>query len=107
MLGLLLFVPLVIIAVSIPLILGMVPRNHWYGFRTPKTLSSDGVWYQANRIGGRYFVITGLIQLVAIAIVRLMYPARLTEVIASYGSVLITVPLLIAVLLWFVKIRHI
>ena len=51
MLALLVGLPVLLIAVSIPLMLGMVPRNHWYGFRTPKTLSSDSVWYPANRIG--------------------------------------------------------
>ena len=58
----LILMPLVVIAISIPLILGMVPRNHWYGFRTPKTLSSDTVWYQANKIGGKYFVVASLLQ---------------------------------------------
>src|ERR1017187_10323762 len=102
----LILMPLVVIAISIPLIFGMVPRNHWYGFRTPKTLSSDTVWYQANRIGGEYFVIAGLIQLIAIAIGRFVWPERLTQLTLGYGSVLMTLPLLIAVVFWFVSIRR-
>ena len=35
-------------ALSIPLILGHVPPNHWYGFRTSKTLSSAKLWRAAN-----------------------------------------------------------
>jgi hypothetical protein len=38
-----LLVPLVIILLSIPMILGKVPRNSVYGFRTAYTLSSDEV----------------------------------------------------------------
>jgi uncharacterized membrane protein len=43
---------LVAIGLSIPLVLGKVPPNRWYGFRTPKTLSDERVWYPANRAGG-------------------------------------------------------
>jgi len=105
--ALILLAPLAIIAVSIPLILGVVPRNHWYGFRTSRTLSSDATWYRSNRIGGKYFVIAGLIQLIAIAIVRLVWPAQATQLTATYGGIWVTVPLLIAVVLWFVRTRRI
>jgi hypothetical protein len=101
--GLLLLAPLLIIAVSIPLILEKVPRNHWYGFRTPKTLSSDAVWYPANKIGGKYFVVAGLIQLAAMGIVWLIS----ADAVLSYGGPVVAIPLLIAVVLWFVKLRHI
>jgi hypothetical protein len=37
---------------AVPLILGMVPRNWLYGFRTAYTMSSDEAWYHANRIAG-------------------------------------------------------
>jgi uncharacterized membrane protein len=48
------FVPAVIIfVVSLPLILGLVPRNRIYGIRTRKTLSDDRTWYSVNRFGGR------------------------------------------------------
>jgi SdpI/YfhL protein family len=44
--------PLLIVAVAIPMILGVVPPNGIYGFRTSYTLSSEDVWYRANRISG-------------------------------------------------------
>jgi hypothetical protein len=43
-----LIVPGLIIAVAIPLIIGKVPRNRFYGFRTRYSLSSDEVWYRAK-----------------------------------------------------------
>jgi hypothetical protein len=47
-----LIVPLIVMALAIPLILQKVPRNALYGFRTPLTMSSDKIWYPANKILG-------------------------------------------------------
>jgi formate hydrogenlyase subunit 3/multisubunit Na+/H+ antiporter MnhD subunit len=58
-------VPVTLIALSIPMILQKVPRNHWYGFRTSYTLSSDEVWYHANRDSGVALLVAGLVWLVA------------------------------------------
>ena len=39
----------VILLTSIPMILGMVPRNRWYGARTPKSMSgTEAEWYAIN-----------------------------------------------------------
>jgi uncharacterized membrane protein len=38
--------------VSVPLALGMIPRNRFYGFRTRRTLADDAVWYRVNRVAG-------------------------------------------------------
>lgn len=46
--------------IGMPLALGRVRRNSLYGFRTRKTLSSDHVWYLANRHSGRALVAAGL-----------------------------------------------
>ena len=43
----------VLLAVSLPLALGRVPPNRWYGFRTPGTLANRDVWYQANAESGK------------------------------------------------------
>lgn len=45
-------IPVVIAVFAVPVVLGKVPPNPIYGFRTPKTLSSPGIWYAANRIAG-------------------------------------------------------
>jgi uncharacterized membrane protein len=52
--------PLVAVALAIPMILGKVPRNCLYGFRTPYTMSSDPVWYRANRIAGIALAVSGV-----------------------------------------------
>jgi uncharacterized membrane protein len=43
---------LLLFFVAVPLVLGVIPRNRFYGVRTLKTLSDDGVWYPANRLAG-------------------------------------------------------
>jgi uncharacterized membrane protein len=48
--------PIVMAALALPLILGKVPPNQLYGFRTPKTLSSPAIWYPANRIAGWWMI---------------------------------------------------
>ena len=58
-----LFAPILIIIVSVPLILKMVPRNRFYGFRTPRTRSADAIWYPANRVAGILMTVAGLIWL--------------------------------------------
>jgi hypothetical protein len=54
---------LILLIISIPLVLGWIPRNRFYGVRTRKTLSDEGVWYSANRFGGVLFIISSLIYL--------------------------------------------
>ena len=46
-------------ALSIPLILGRVPPNRWYGFRTSKTLRSAKLFRAANHYAGWCLLATG------------------------------------------------
>ena len=52
-----------ILLLSIPLIIGIVPRNRFYGIRTRKTLSDDAIWYPANRFGGWALIIASCLYL--------------------------------------------
>jgi uncharacterized membrane protein len=60
-------IPAVVIFISsIPMALGMVPRNRLYGFRTKRALADDATWFRVNRFAGiaimiasvMYFTIT-------------------------------------------------
>ncbi len=45
--------PAIIFAVlAVPLVLGLIPRNRFYGVRTVRTLLDDRVWYETNRVAG-------------------------------------------------------
>lgn len=55
-------IPAVILfLVSLPLVFGLIPRNRFYGVRTPKTLSDDGVWYPVNRVAGAAMLLASVI----------------------------------------------
>ena len=51
---------LLYILLAIPMIGRRVKLNPWYGFRTPKTLSSDRIWYAANEHSGRMLFVSGV-----------------------------------------------
>jgi predicted DNA repair protein MutK len=59
---------LLLLIAAVPLVMGVIPRNRIYGFRTTKTLSDDGVWYRVNRRAGMAIVIaSGVYGAVAVA----------------------------------------
>ena len=49
--------PTAVIGLCIPMVLAMVPPNAFYGFRTPRTLSSPRIWYAANRVSGWFLIV--------------------------------------------------
>ena len=42
---------------TLPLLLGWVPPNRWYGFRFPDALTSPELWYRLNALGGRNLLV--------------------------------------------------
>lgn len=44
---------LLIAALHVPLLLGKVPPNRFYGFRTPRLVADERAWYPANQVAGR------------------------------------------------------
>ena len=58
--------------VSVPFILGRVPRNRFFGFRTPRTLASDAVWYPANYTFGKATALACLFGILAALISRFL-----------------------------------
>jgi uncharacterized membrane protein len=101
-----LIAPLIIIALAIPMVLGIVPPNGIYGFRTPYTMSSDEVWYRANRVSGIALVVSGVIWIALVLLLPrfllddqdpLYWAGRL-----GFGSLLVAV----AVASWLVYRRR-
>ena len=54
--------------VSIPLVRKRVKPNGLYGFRTPKTLSSERIWYAANRDCGQALMASSAVGSVALVL---------------------------------------
>jgi len=44
-------------------LLPKTPRNFFIGIKTPWTLASDDVWRRTHRLGGKVFIVSGLIML--------------------------------------------
>ncbi len=73
------FLPIVMAALALPMVLGKVPPNPIYGFRTPKTLSSTDIWYPANRAGGWFMIAGAALALCHNIALRFIHPDRPSE----------------------------
>jgi uncharacterized membrane protein len=60
---------LLFMGLGIPLLLGRVPPNMWYGCRTNKTLSNEGIWYAVNRVTGQDTILAGVITIISSLVV--------------------------------------
>jgi uncharacterized membrane protein len=88
-----LFVGLLEIGLSIPLIMEKVPPNYLYGFRTKKTLSNKEIWYKANKYAGKDLLVIGLILSVG-TLILLIFKDKLSVAVISWISLaLILIPL--------------
>src|SRR5690348_878345 len=69
---------LMFMGISIPLIQRKIKPNPWYGFRVPKTLQDERIWYQANAYSGVLLFLSGTITAIAaIALIPLAWLFRL------------------------------
>ena len=89
-----LFCGLLFIGISIPLILGKIPPNHWYGFRTRKTLSNKEIWYKANKYMGKDLAILGCLMVLYNLVLFIFKPTVLSfeqtgNMILLVGGVLV------------------
>jgi hypothetical protein len=89
---------LICVVLAIPLILGRVRRNPWYGIRISAAFESDEAWCRINRHGGRSLLYYG-IALAAIGLFNsFALPARLHPVAIltiAFLPALLLIPMLI------------
>lgn len=81
---------LLMAAIALPLVLGKIPPNLWYGFRTPRTLRDPAVWYPANAYAGRWLFASGIA--IALAAVALLFVPNVS--IEFYAYLMLAVTLL-------------
>lgn len=65
--------PVCILVLCIPLFLGRVAPNGYYGFRTAKTMETPALWYAANRMAAMNSMVCSVIGF-ALALVLLREP---------------------------------
>ena len=90
-------------AISVPLAKKKVRPNAIYGFRTPKTLSSEPIWYEANSTFGRLMMRTmvvtaGLQVLAALLLWGDRYP--------GVGTAILMVAVLVVVVRSFYRLSQ-
>jgi uncharacterized membrane protein len=92
----------IIVAVSIPLILKIVPPNRLYGFRTPQTLASRELWFRANRFAGWALLLSALAS-TAVFVTEPQYASGRS----AAGLAVFVAPLVVAVAACFVYLRRV
>lgn len=61
--------PVLFIALGVPLLFRLVPRNYLYGTRTARSLwTTEEIWYRQNAITGVFMVGIGVIWLVVLGL---------------------------------------
>ena len=55
------FMGVLFIAISIPLIKRKVKINNWYGVRLPQTMKNEEIWYEVNEKSGKHLFAFGTI----------------------------------------------
>lgn len=89
---------LVVLVLAVPLYLGRVPRNAWYGMRIPKTMASDHAWYLANRYLGRMLLRAGSCALLGSLALMQAAPYLSMDALAWLGLAVTVGPLAAAIL---------
>ena len=99
-------VPLLTLVLSVPLILGKVPPNNTYGFKTSKTLSSPEVWYPANQAAGWFMAGAAVISICVNLALWWAFPEWPLERRVSWMTGGTLIPLSIALLASFIYLRR-
>ena len=84
------FVGLLFIAVSVPLMLNRIPPNGLYGFRIPKAFRSEDNWYCINEYGGKALALWSL-PLLLLGVVKFFVPFE--DMYAPWGWIWLIGPL--------------
>lgn len=67
------FMALIFIMISIPLVKGKIPMNTWYGVRFNKSYESNENWFKVNKYGGKQLIIWSVV-LALLGIVTIFLP---------------------------------
>ena len=78
---------LLLTVLSIPLIMGKIGPNPWYGFRVRRTLSDPVVWYAVNAYSAKRLLAVGIVNIVS-AVVLYFAPEIDVAVYASSCGVI-------------------
>lgn len=80
----------ILIILSFPFLLRWVPQNRVFGFRVPATLRNKKVWYDANALCARHYLLLGLVMVGLEFVLPLSMRNTTLQVVALVGLVAIT-----------------
>ena len=90
-----------IAVLSLPLILRWVRPNPLYGFRTPRTLARDDVWYPANAFAGRALLLAACAGAAALWLAPAQLVAR-----SWFAPLAVLSPVMLAVVACFMHLHR-
>jgi hypothetical protein len=90
----------ILIAVSIPLYLGKIKMNYFYGFRIRKAFESEENWYAMNRHGAKALMCWSVV-IMAIGIACLYIEPQHVLTVAKVGFISLLVP--VAQTVWYAR----
>jgi hypothetical protein len=90
----------VVVAVSIPLLLGKIKMNHVYGFRIRKAFESEENWYEINRYGAKALIGWSFV-VMAIGIGCLYIEPQHVLMVAKVGFISLLVPIVQTI--WYAR----
>jgi hypothetical protein len=61
-------VPVMFVALGLPLVFRLIPKNPLYGLRTPRTFADEKTWYAQNTITGWAITLVGVVWLGFVAL---------------------------------------
>lgn len=94
----------ILIAIALPLALGRVPPNPWYGFRVGRATEDQRAWYAANRASGRWLAGAGC-ALAAAAVVNVIL-GTLAGLAAMINALVLTLGIIAAVAAGFAAMNR-
>jgi uncharacterized membrane protein len=90
------FIGILLIVLSIPLLFDTVKPNQWYGFRTSKTLSDPEIWYKANCFAAKNMIIAGAV-IIAEFVILPFFKHRNVMLSIVLFYFMVSIPVLVAI----------
>src|SRR5689334_8701044 len=78
---------LILVVLSIPLIMGKISPNPWYGFRVRRTLSNPVVWYAVNAYSAKWLLAVGIVNIVSAVVLYFVPEIDVTVYASSCGAI--------------------
>jgi uncharacterized membrane protein len=88
---------LLLAALAIPMIQRRIKPNPFYGFRTPKTLQNETLWYEVNAYSGKRLLVAGIVVTIAAILVALI-PNLTIDVYAILIAIVLAISISVGLL---------